>query len=574
VRRGPTARRRWEGSGKRDVDETRIGVFICNCGTNIAGFLDAPAVAEYAATLPGVVFTRENLYSCSEAGVGDIKTAIRENDLNRVVVAACTPRTHEPTLRAACEEAGVNAYLFEFVNIREHCSWVHKEEREAATGKAKDLVRMAVARAALLTPQTRIRADVLRRAVVIGGGISGMTAALGLARRGIDVTLVERAGKLGGLVASLVSLYPSGRDARTYVASLVDAVKKENRIDVNTNTTVTRVGGYIGSYAVGVSAKGRESEITCGAIVVATGATPLIPEGLFGYDAKRVISLIELEQRLKKRRPGGKRFVMIMCSGARSQDRPYCSRVCCTAAIKDALLLKEIDPEISVHILYRDLMCYGVANEELLRTAKEEGIRFVSFAKDAPPEVGAGVVKVAGDVIGADLTIDADVVVLATPLVADDGAPGLSRMLKVPLDEDRFFLEAHVKLRPVDFSSDGIYVCGTARWPASTRECIEQALGAAARASIPLLAGEVEVEPIVSVLHDEDLCRGCGMCASLCPYAAIEMVETDGGTKARMIEVACKGCGTCAASCYTHAITMIHYTDDQLLAQLRAAFTE
>lgn len=553
-------------------EDVRIGVFICNCGTNIAGFLDAGAVAEYAGTLPGVVFERENLYSCSEAGIGDIKAAIRENDLNRVVVAACTPLTHEPTFRAACQDAGLNPYLFEFVNIREHCSWVHKEERAAATEKAKALVRMAVARVALLEPQERISTDVERHAVVIGGGVSGMTAALALARKGVGVTLVERERNLGGLVKGLHRLHPSGRDGREYAQSLAKSVRDDRGIRVMTAAAVTGVAGYIGNYTVTVGRGGKERDVKCGAIIVATGARPLDPEGLFGHDGARVITLFELESRLRRGKPGGKRFVFIQCAGSRIPERVYCSKICCASSVKDALEIRKLEPDSSVHILYRDLMCYGIENEELLRRAKEAGIRFVNYADGAPPVVEDGLVKVSGEVVGRDLSIPADTVVLATPLVARDDARDLSKLLKVPLDEDRFFLEAHVKLRPVDFATDGIYVCGAARWPATTRECVEQALGAAARASIPLLAGQVEVEPAVARLLDPELCRGCGMCAAICPYGAIEMVETEDGTKAQMIEVACKGCGTCAATCYKRAITMVHYTDDQIRAQVRAAF--
>ncbi|MCK4915879.1 MAG: CoB--CoM heterodisulfide reductase iron-sulfur subunit A family protein, partial [Candidatus Eisenbacteria sp.] len=297
------------------MEEIRVGVFICNCGTNIAGFLDAGAVAEYASTLPDVVFTRENLYSCSEAGITDLRTAITENRLNRVVVAACTPRTHEPTFRAACSDAGVNPYLFEFVNIREHCSWVHKQEWDAGTAKAKDLVRMAVARARLLEPQQRIRAPVLRRAAVIGGGVSGMTVALALARKGLDVALVEREKKLGGLVGRLHTLHPSGRDAGGYVSALVEAVKAEERVKVLTGATVTDVAGYIGNYSVAVRSKAKELSIECGVIVVTTGAHPLLPEGIFGYDGKRVISLVELERKLAGGRLKGSSFVFITCAG-------------------------------------------------------------------------------------------------------------------------------------------------------------------------------------------------------------------------------------------------------------------
>jgi heterodisulfide reductase subunit A len=354
----------------------------------------------------------------------------------------------------------------------------------------------------------------------------------------------------------------------------VGSVRDAPGVTVLTRAEVTGVAGYIGNYAVTVKVRGREREVRCGAIIVATGARTLDPQGIHGHDGRRVITLLELEGRLRKGKPGGPSFVMIQCAGARTPERVYCSKICCASAIKDALAIRKLVPESTVYVLYRDLMCYGVENEELLRKAKEEGVRFVNYPDDAPPVVEDSVVRVTGRVVGRELSIPADTVVLATPLVARDDAGELSKMLKVPLDEDRFFLEAHVKLRPVDFATDGIYVCGTARWPATTRECVEQALGAAARASIPLLAGEVEVEPAVATLADPDLCRGCGMCAAICPYGAIEMIETEGGTKARMIEVACKGCGTCAATCYKRAITMVHYTDEQIGAQIRAAFAE
>ena len=578
-----------------DGGEIRVGTFICNCGTNIAGFLDTKAVSDYAKTLPNVVFSRENLFSCSEAGVTDIENAIKENRLNRVVVAACTPRTHEPLFRAACEEAGLNKFLFEFVNIREHCSWVHKEDKEIATQKAKDLVRMGVARAMRLEPKEEITTDVERSALVIGGGISGMTAALSLAKRGFTVRLVERDKELGGLVRHLNKLYPSGVSASEFVAAKVDEVKRHPRILVSTSSNVTNVKGYIGHYSATISSMGEAGgesgagmgapgagqsgasaapiDFLCGVIVVATGARQLVPEGYFGYDGKKVISQLQLEGLLKQGRVNaglGKRFVMILCAGARIRERIYCSKICCMNAIKNAMLIKEAVPEASVHVLYRDLQCYGVTNEEMFRKAKEMGVRFVNYSPDNPPAVADGKVTVQNPILGREIALDADLVVLSPPLVPNDGADDVSKMLKVPLDENKFFLEAHVKLRPMDFATDGIYICGTAHWPATTGESICQALGAASHASIPLTRGFVKVEPIVSELYDEDACRGCGMCAANCPYGAIEIVETPKGPKAKFIEVACKGCGVCASTCYKRAIAMSHYTDEQLNSQVDA----
>jgi len=585
-----------------DGQELRIGVFVCRCGTNIAGFLDTEKVKEYAETLPGVVFTKENLFTCSESGVSEIKRGIEENRLNRVVVAACTPRTHEPTFRAACEEAGLNAFLFEFVNVREQCSWVHKSEREAATEKAMDLVRMGVARAAFLEPQAEIRAPVVPSALVIGGGISGLTAALSLARRGFEVKLVEKRSELGGTTRFLGRIFPADVDASELIRSRIEEVEAHPKIHVFTSTEVAEVGGYIGKYKISLKEAGpspqeagpspqeagpspqeagpspREAgpspeppeDETVGVIIVATGTRVLVPEGLYGYDGKRVVTQLQFEQEIRKGEDLPERVVMIQCVGSRNRERVYCSRICCMTAVKNAVLLKERVPSADVHILYRDLQCYGVENEDLLRRAKKIGVRFVAFSDDHPPAVDKESVRVSSDVLGTELTLPANRVVLSTALLAGDSGPALSKLLKVPLDADGFFLEAHVKLRPLDFATDGIFVCGAGHWPCTVSESMAQALGAAGRASVPMAAGEVAVEPIVSRLVDEDLCRGCGLCASLCPYGAIEMVETDHGTKANMISVACKACGVCASSCYRRAIHMCHYTDEQIEAQVNA----
>ena len=563
--------------GKTPEDETpeegkreglRIGVFVCNCGTNIAGFLDCKQVAEYASTLPGVTFVRENLYSCSEAGASDIRNAIIENDLNRVVVAACTPITHEPTFRAVCAQGGLNPYYFEFVNIREHCSWVHKEIGEEATEKAKDLIRMGVARAAYLEPMEPITGEVERVALVVGGGVSGMTVSLELAERGFDVILVEKEKDLGGLVRHLGTMHPWGGKGADYSGDLAGWVARHKKIMVHRSSEVTDVKGYIGKYRVALST--LMEPVTAGVIILATGAEPFVPEGLYGFDSKRVVTQLQVESLLKARKLAGKRIVMIQCAGARERHRLYCSRICCMTAAKNALIAAG-KQKADVTVLYRDIMCYGM-DERLMRDAKEAGVKFINFAADDPPVVENGMVKVRADVLGKDLELPADLVVLSTPLIPAASNRALSRILKVPLDEYGFFLEGHLKLKPLDFSTDGIFVCGTARWPATVKECVEQAIGAASRASTFLARGEVKVEPIVSVIEDVQGCRGCGLCVAVCPYGAIELVETDEGKKAHTIEVACKGCGTCGATCYKRVVRMNHFTDEQLLAQVRAAF--
>jgi heterodisulfide reductase subunit A len=400
--------------------------------------------------------------------------------------------------------------------------------------------------------------------------VSGMTAARELAGRGFEVVLVEKASELGGLLKDLNEIYPWGEKAKKYVESMVSRVERERLITVLTSTEVKDVKGYIGKYEIHVTSK--DDPVIAGVIVLATGAKPLDPEGLYGHDSKRVVTLIEAEALLKDPKYKRKHVVFIGCAGGRTPQRFYCSRICCGVSIKNAILMRK-KWKADVTLLYRDLMCYGVRNEALLADAKKAGVRFVNYGLENPPEAADGKVSVKSDILDRDLEIPCDLLVLATPLVPRDTNYDLSRILKVPVDEYGFFLEAHVKLRPLDFATDGIFVCGTARWPATVTECIEQAVGAASRASTYLATGKVKVEPIVSVVNEEE-CRGCGLCVALCPYGAIEIVETEAGKKARTIEVACKGCGTCGATCYRGAITMRHYSNGQLLAQIRAAFVK
>ncbi len=553
-------------------EELRIGVFVCHCGSNIAGVVDCKAVADAAAELPGVVFVKENLYSCSETGTTEIKEAIRANRLNRVVVAACTPRTHEPTFRAACIEAGVNPYYFEMANIRDQDSWVHPHDKEAATKKAIELVRGAVARAALLEAQEPIVASVRPQALVIGGGPSGMAAAVNLARRGHEVHLVEREDRLGGLLNRVHRLFQDDREARTLVAELEEQVRRHENIHVHLNAQVKDLAGYIGNYDVTLETPEGTETLGAGVIVVATGAVPLVPEGMYGYDGERVITQAELEQIwLQGKALDGDRVVIIQCVGARCPDRPYCSKICCVTALKNAQRILEENPKAKVTLLYRDIQTVGVEYEERLRSAKAAGVRLVRYTPEREPKVRDGVVEVYHTLLGRTLSIPYDKVVLSTPLVSQPGAQDLARLLKVPLDQYGFFLEAHVKLRPLDFANDGIYLAGSGHWPVDVKEAMAQGRGAASRASIVLTGDlQVEVEPIVSEMADYDACRGCGLCAAVCPYGAIEIVDTPDGRKARMIHVACKGCGTCAATCYRHCIRMRHFTDEQITAQVAA----
>jgi heterodisulfide reductase subunit A len=556
------------------TEEIRIGVFVCDCGSNIAGYLDVKSLAEYAKTLPNVVFVKENLYTCSEGGINEIKAAIKGQNLNRVVVASCTPRTHEPLFRGTCAEGGLNPYLFEMVNIRDQCSWVHMQERETGTNKARDLIRMGVAKAALLKPQEPIQSPMDHRAMVIGGGIAGMTAALAIANRGYEVTLVEKSADLGGLLLQLDKLAPSGADAAEIVRRQAGAVRSHPNIRLFTSTVIDEVKGYIGNFKVSASTNGSKAQFDTGVIVVATGAQVFKPAGLYGYDGRKVITQLEFEAVLKSKTFAAKNVVMIQCVGARNEERKYCSRICCMVAIKNAIEIKQTNPEAGVLILYRDIQAYGTENEALFQHAKELGVIFIKYDPARPPKVEEGKVIVYHDLLGREISLPQDLVVLSTPLVAGEDNETISQLLRVSLDGNKFFLEAHVKLKPLDFATDGIYLCGNAHYPANVREAVSQALGAASRASIPLSKGVMSVEPIVSTLADEDACRGCGLCAALCPYGALEIVRGEKGRKVRVIPVACKGCGVCAATCYQHALSVNSYTDRQIGEQIKAFLDE
>ncbi len=553
------------------MEEVRIGVFVCDCGSNIAGFLDVPEVVTYARTLPNVVFAKENLYSCSETGITEIKNGVKENNLTRVVVASCTPRTHEPTFRSACVEADLNPFYFEMVNIREHCSWVHMQDREKATDKAKDLVRIGVAKAALLEAQESIVANVNTRVLVIGGGVAGLTAAVSFSRRGFEVVLIEKERKPGGRLNDLYMLYPYNIKASDVIEQKISDATSSPLIEIHTSSVIKSVKGYVGNYEVCVDVDdGKSLDISCGVIVVATGASVLEPWGLYNYDGQNIITQLELEKRLKRGDLSVGSIVMVQCVGARIEKRNYCSKICCMTAIKNATLIKEANSGTNIFILYEDIQCYGVEGEALLRKAKEVGVRFVNCDTAKPPAMGDRSIKVYHQALGREVELRYDLLVLSTPMIAREDATALSRLLRVPTDESGFFLEAHVKLRPIDFATDGIYLCGSAHWPADVRESISQAMGAVARASIHLTRGFVEVDPIVSTLADEDLCVGCGLCAALCPYGAIEIIETPKGKKANMISVACKGCGVCGSTCYHRAIKMNHFSNEQISAQIAA----
>jgi heterodisulfide reductase subunit A len=658
-------------------DQVRIGAFICHCGVNIGGFLDVPSVVEYVATLPNVAHAERNLFTCAEDGLNSIKNAIKEHNLNRIIVASCTPRTHQPLFQSICEEMGVNKYLFTFVNIREQCSWVHMKEGEKATEKAKELLKMGVARAALLEPQEEVKVDVEPIGLVLGGGPSGLTAALSLADSGFTTHLVEKKDKLGGFMHNLSTLYQTGTDAFEAVKPMIEKVQNHDKIKIHFNSQLSGLEGYIGNYDATITGPEGEKQIKVGTIIVATGSEEYIPHGLYGYDEfENVITLTEYEQKQKEGKlpENLKNVAFIQCVGSRGQDKEYCSRICCNIAVKNAMKLVGADlqsvrtnliskaasgagvtaaptttetpsptgatieeptaaamsgpepaaaepepsgerrrerrerrgrerrerrerperpaggvagevteggapsdvgaggpPGMEVTVFNRSMTTYGLEHELFFNEAREHRVKFTRFVPDNIPKVtqedGKLCLNYYHETLQADRKMYPDLVILSTPIVQHPEADDLAKLLKVPLGQDKFFLEAHVKLRPVDFATDGIFLCGTAHGPADLTESISQALGAASRATIPLVNGYVIAEAITSVV-DMDICTGCGTCVSICPYGAIQKNEEG---KAETILAACKGCGACASVCPEKAITMRNFTDEQLIAEAYAA---
>lgn len=563
------------GNGEiKDMTEARIGVFVCHCGSNIAGYLDCEALTKYAATLPNVAYAKNNLYTCSESGIAEIQSAIKAHKLTRVVVSSCSPRTHMPLFKSACAEAGLNPYLFEMANIRDQCSWVHMQEREAAQSKAMDLIRMAVAKATLLSPQQDIVSSLVKKAMVLGGGIAGVSAALALADMGIGVTLVEREGELGGLLRRVNRIGPTGESASELVTEMIRRVKGNPKIQLHLNSELVGVGGVVGKFEVSLKNKsGDEVTETVGSIVVATGAVPFKPEGLFGYNGKNVITQIELEEKLREGSLSAKNIVMIQCVGARSAERSYCSRICCLTAVKNSLYIKAQNPDAHINILYRDIQMYGTENEKLLWDSRGQGVRYDIYDAATPPVVKEGVVELYQPLTGLTIEIPYDLVVLSTPLVAPEDSQTIANFMRIPIDGNSFFLEAHAKLRPLDFASDGIFLAGTARYPATVSEAQAQGLGAAARANTILSKDKLVFSALVSQVTDR--CDGCGICIDLCPYNALslEEYEKDGRVlkRNRTDNILCKGCGVCAAACPKGGIVVLGFTRKQLEAQVDAA---
>ncbi|MFX0188879.1 MAG: FAD-dependent oxidoreductase [Candidatus Hodarchaeota archaeon] len=552
----------------------RIGVFICHCGINIGGFVDVPEVTRYAATLPNVVLADRNLYTCSADTQTIIKEKIEEYHLNRVIVASCTPRTHEPLFQETIREAGLNRYLFQMANIRDQCSWVHMNEPEQATEKAKDLVRMAVNKARNIEPIERIKLPVTPKVLIVGGGISGMTAALNFANQEFETFLVEKEAELGGFARHIYNTLEGG-NVQEYLSNLIENVMKNKLINVYTQAEIDSIDGYIGNFKSSViyGPDRTRAEFEHGVVIVATGAKEYHPkEFLYGQNDK-VILQSELEKLLNTTDDikEKKSMVMIQCVGSRNDEHPYCSKMCCAEAIKNTLLVKKKYPDLEIIVLFRDIRTYGF-KEKYYRMAREAGVIFIQYDENNPPEIVPENSQLRVEVVTAKkdrLYINTDMLVLSAGIYSNrEENEELAKMLKVPINDDNFFLEAHVKLRPVDFATEGVFVAGLAHCPKTIEDSISQANAAVSRACTILSKNEIEAEGKTARVNMAR-CIGCGMCIENCAYNAIELVEDRMfGTVASINQALCKGCGACSGNCRCAAIDIMGFTGEQIFAMI------
>jgi heterodisulfide reductase subunit A-like polyferredoxin len=551
-------------------EEPRIGVFVCHCGINIASVVDVKGVAAYAETLPHVVYAGNDLFTCSQDSQEKMKELIEEHRLNRIVVSACSPKTHEPIFQDTMEACGLNKYLFEMANIRNQDSWVHSEAPEEATDKANELVRMAVARAATLHPLYEKQIPVNQKGLVVGGGVGGMNAALGLADQDFEVVLVEKEAELGGLAKRLTATI-EGADVRDYLDGLIKKVTGHPKIQVLTNALIISFTGSQGNFTteILVGPQMVQRKIDHGAVIVATGANEYQPKEFLYGENPQVMTQLELAERLQKGEAGdASKVVMIQCVGSRNEDNPNCSRVCCQSAIKNALQIKKMNPAADIFILYRDIRTYGLL-EDYYAEARRQGILFFPFDPDDPPVVESfekGVeVSFKDQMLDRPMKVKADILALSAGMVAED-TEELSSILKLARNPEGFLMEAHVKLRPVDMATEGIFLCGTAHSPKLLSETISQAYAAAARATTFLSQTELTLSAVTARVEAEK-CASCLICVRSCPYN-VPKINDEGVSE---IDAAtCHGCGICAAECPAKAIQLSWYEDEQILCKVEA----
>jgi heterodisulfide reductase subunit A len=555
-------------------ERPRIGVFVCRCGINIAGVVDVPKVAEYAKTLPYVEFATDNLYSCSQDTQDNMTQIIKKERLNRVVVAACTPKTHEPLFQETLTNAGLNKYLFEMANIRNQDSWVHKNNPDLATQKAIDLVRMAVAKVALMEPLKEAELEVNQTALVIGGGIAGMSAAKSLANQGYETHIIEKGKSLGGQALNLFRT-PKGEDIAVKLSGLVKEISEDKKITVHLDSSITNVDGFVGNFKSTISSNGKDEVLEHGIAIIATGASAFKPtEYNYGKDS-RILTSLELDRKFMENDPALKKInsaVFIQCVGSREPDRMYCSRVCCTHSVDNAIELKTINPDMNVYVLYRDIRTYG-EREYLYKKAREKGVIFIRYSLDNKPVVNTEgdkiKVRVTDHILGRPMELEADIVTLATAIIPNRDDK-LANFFKVPVNDDGFFIERHAKLGPSEFATDGVFLCGLAHYPKPIDESIAQGMAAASRAVTLLARKKIHTSGTVAEVMPA-VCSSCGVCVSICPYSAPSFIEETARFfpgKAQINPVLCKGCGLCVASCRSGAIRLKGFDNDQIFAQI------
>ncbi len=571
-----------------------IGVFLCQCGTNIGRIIDVAKLSEELKELENVTWVEYGKYLCSELGLASIRDAIKKFNLDRIVIGACTPRNLEKQFSFVCQDSGLNPYLLEMVNLREQCSWVHLKDKDGAFRKAKELMIMGISKAKLLEPQYATSIDVSSNLLVVGGGVSGMTATISAAKQGHNVLLIEKEPELGGLLRNLDTLWPTNIRSDELIKSLTETMEKEERIEVMTNTTLLSVEGSVGRFKIKLKHINGNTENltgtddsqdltgqvhneplldrTVGAIILATGSVEAKPTGRYHYgEDKRIITEMELEELMKNgllNEP--KELAFIQCVGARGEDVPYCSRVCCVTAIKNALKIRRLFPNTKISILHRDIFVAGALGEQLFKDGWNAGIEFHYYSLNEKPDVkvdenGLSVMGIFGNA-REQFSFSPDLLILSTPLVPEKGNAELAKILKIPLDSDNFFLEKNPKIYPMDTQKKGIYLCGCCHEPAVISKCIAQGQGAASRAAIQLSKEFITLHPMASV--DVDICRGCGRCVKVCPNDALELVNDEHGQHAMVNDILCQGCGTCCATCWTNAIHMNYFHSKHLNAMV------
>jgi heterodisulfide reductase subunit A len=571
---------RWSLTKAKEIPEEinvigeapRIGVFVCRCGTNIAGVVDVPSVVQMAKKLPYVEYVDENMFSCSQDTQDAITSIIKEKKLNRVVIAACTPKTHEGLFQETLTNAGINKYLFDMANIRNQCSWIHAKEKDKATQKAKDLVRMITAKVALHEPLKEPTLEIDQSGLVIGGGIAGIVAAQTLADQGYHTHLIEKEDTLGGQANNLYQTW-QGEDIQTHLSSMITSIEQNELIDIHLNTQITDVDGFVGNFETHVSKNGADETLKHGITIISTGASELKPEVHLYGDDDRVITGIELDKKILNEDEGlntTRTAVFIQCVGSRIPERPYCSKVCCTQSIRNALKLKSINPDMKVFIIYRDMRPFGL-REDLYTEARTKGIQFIKFDFEKELEVTAKedqLKLVFSDTsLRRKMEIKTDIIVLASAIVPEKENK-LAAMYKVSQNADGFFMEAHAKLKPVDCATDGVFLCGLAHAPKPIDESISQAQAAATRAVTLLAKKTMNMDGTIAWV-DPELCSSCAVCISICPYSAPSFtIEGRFEGKAEINPVLCKGCGLCVASCRSGALHLKGFDNNQIFAQI------